>query len=85
MKEERCKYCNRKVVFLIDSEGKRQILDLVSPVYEVDGADKFGTPEGSGVTHCSRHRGAFVSHFVTCPKRDEVKRTQAGGGRQGAS
>ena len=72
MKKSKCRYCGRAVVWLIDSEGKKQILDTVAPVYTVDGGDAFGPPEAP--THCTRHRSAFVSHFVTCAKRDEVKR-----------
>jgi len=65
----RCKYCGRKMAHAIDENGKRQVLDLVAPVYEIDEEDE-ANPTANV---CRRNRRAFVSHFVTCPKRDEAR------------
>lgn len=59
-----CKYCKRLVCFATDENGKTQVLDLVAPVYEV--------VDNPIEDVCMRNRYAFVSHFVTCPKRGEA-------------
>jgi len=66
-----CKYCGAPLGFVQDRDGKMQVLDLRSPVYEAT-----QNLEGNGLEGAQevvRHRGAFVSHFVTCPKRDEAR------------
>lgn len=71
----RCRYCDKKVYWLLDADGKKQILDAVAPVFIADGSTPMGLPDGGAeVRRCTRHRGAFVSHFATCPKVDDVKR-----------
>lgn len=61
-----CRVCGRRVVFLKDQDGKTQVLDVVAPVYIV-------TEGGPGP--CARSRAAYVSHWATCPKADEVRKS----------
>lgn len=61
-----CRYCGRKITFAADENGKTQVLDLVSPVYEV--------VENPVDDACRRNRRAFVSHFVTCPNREDARK-----------
>lgn len=68
----RCQYCDRRVALARDENGKRQILDLVSPVYQI-------TDEGAAnpiENICTRDRQAYVSHFATCLERDQARRAK---------
>ena len=68
-----CKGCGRKVIFAKDENGTTQILDAVAPVYSVL---EIGPPKGVGQseTRCVRSRTTYVSHFVTCSKREQFKK-----------
>lgn len=65
-----CKGCGRKIVWAIDEAGKRQCLDAVAPVYEVLRPDEVDA-------RCARRKESFVSHFVTCPNRDQFRKPKA--------
>jgi hypothetical protein len=59
-----CRGCGRPVVWLIDTEGKNQILDPTPPVF-------IARRNGNGEVIAQRTHAAFVSHFSTCPKADQ--------------
>jgi hypothetical protein len=67
MSETTCRGCGRKVVFATDENGKRQILDVVSPCYEITQDDFEGR-------RCARRKTTYVSHFATCPKASEFSK-----------
>lgn len=69
-REQTCKGCGKKVIFARDTEGKIQILDPVPPIFGL----LSDLPDGS--THVRRLRGAYVSHFATCPKANEFSRAK---------
>lgn len=71
--ERACRGCGRKVIFARDSNGKVQCLDAVSPVYLVEFAQAHGEPDT-----CTRATTAFVSHFVTCPQREQFRKPKEG-------
>lgn len=65
-----CDGCHKPMIWARTPEGKWVPLDPTPPVYTVvpiKGADGYPRPEAA------RNMLAFVSHFVTCPKRDQFK------------
>lgn len=62
MTEQRCKTCNRKLVWARTAEGKLIPLDVVAPVYTLI--------EVNGRREAVRTTLHFVSHFATCPDAD---------------
>jgi hypothetical protein len=63
-----CKACRATIFFAAVAGGKLQVLDAKAPVFEL-------LPDGT----CRRADAArfFVSHWSTCPHRDDVKAEQA--------
>lgn len=66
MSESKCKGCGKKVIWAVDENGTKQILDAVAPVYQLSESQN---PENDPVQRCARAKTAYVSHFVTCPQR----------------
>ena len=62
-----CEGCGRKIEWATDPDGKKIPLDAIAPCYDV-------TIPDSGIVTCKRNKLAMVSHFVTCPKRDDFRR-----------
>lgn len=61
-----CRYCKGRVLDVIDAYGKAQVLDVRAPVYTI------------GTAHLAlRVEGYYVSHWATCPGRDQAKADQA--------
>lgn len=74
MVPSKCKGCGRKVYFAVDENGTNQILDAVSPVYQLTDA---AAPENHNKQQCVRSTTAYVSHFVTCPQRSMFSKGKA--------
>ncbi len=69
MSETRCRGCGTKVLFGIDDQGTDIILDSRRhPIYVQENIPILGEV-------WTRVDGARLSHFVTCTKRDDCKRT----------
>lgn len=62
-----CRGCGKQVVFITDNNGKRQVLDPVSPVFhrikDPDSGTHFWIQETGGQ--------AMVSHFRTCSRAND--------------
>lgn len=61
-----CRGCGAPIIWGVDEKGQRHPLDAKAPCY-------LAVQDVRGV-HVKRLREAFVSHFVTCPKRDEFRK-----------
>jgi len=57
---DRCRGCNKKLIWAKTPGGKFIPLDAVAPVYMKLGDGSF-----------ARHVEAYVSHFSTCPHANE--------------
>jgi hypothetical protein len=66
-----CKGCGRKILWARTEDGKAIPLDAVAPVYEVAAVE---SAERGDSLVARRAKECFVSHFVTCPKRDEFRK-----------
>lgn len=70
-----CRGCGRKVIFAVDENGTRQILDAVSPCYVIDEhVPHESQPPTQNAARCVRSRTAYVSHFITCPERAQFSK-----------
>lgn len=69
-----CKGCGKPMVWATKEDGVWIPLDPVSPVYTAVIIEDF-----QGRTHpkAIRNMLSFVSHFVTCPKREEFSGKKA--------
>lgn len=56
-----CAHCNTPVVFAQTPEGKTITLDVLAPIYLLDG-------EGDQLTVKRVHGKTFVHHQSTCPR-----------------
>ncbi len=70
MNRRPCRECGTQIFFIQDKHGVTQVLDAVAPVWQV-------TTDLTGFRHAVR-TDAFVSHWSTCPKRDELKKKMKG-------
>jgi len=70
-----CRYCGKPVVWAVDENGTKQILDPKPPIYLYRGGTcERMTPVRDAV---GIHENEFmVSHWSTCTKAAEVKRDQ---------
>ncbi len=63
-----CKGCSQPIMFILDDKGVLQPLDLAAPVFVVQ----------MDMTNDERaiRTSAYVSHFSTCPKRDQFSKSR---------
>jgi hypothetical protein len=79
-----CRGCGKEIVWGTTEDGKKIPLDPRAPVYslgprKIGDNPAFGERDGDQVV--KRTSLAMVSHFVTCPKRDQFSgsnKTKAG-------
>lgn len=64
MADSFCKGCGKKIIWAKTTDGKTVPLDPVPPTWELHSHDEKGNAIWK---RCS----AMVSHFITCPDRDE--------------
>lgn len=62
--------CGCPIGFVKDYKGDIQVLDLRSPIFSIVKLKRNGTAYLEAV----RTGLHFVSHFVTCPKRDQFRK-----------
>lgn len=68
-----CRGCGRKILWARTEDGKAIPLDAVAPVYEAHEAE---SAERGDTLIARRATTSYVSHFVTCPKRDEFRKAK---------
>lgn len=56
----KCTGCDREVIFIKDTKGKTQILDIQTPIWKVE-------QWSDGEPYAVRVAEVYVSHFSTCP------------------
>lgn len=71
----RCRGCGRAIVWHRTTDGRPMPLDATAPVYALDEL----TRDGQRVQVVERTRTAWVSHFVTCPQRDQFRKAKPEG------
>lgn len=76
MQRSECRGCGRKILWARTSDGKPIPLDAIAPVYLVAEVE---SPERGDNLTATRAHNAYVSHFVTCPQRDQFRKPKAGG------
>lgn len=62
---DRCRGCNKKLIWGVTDEGKILPLDAVAPVYDVIDAGMNGDRPAIKIR---RSTVSYVSHFATCPE-----------------
>ena len=62
----RCEGCGRPILWAKTEDGATIPLDTTAPTYKA-------VPEGGGL-RARRENGTFVSHFVTCSKREHFSK-----------
>jgi hypothetical protein len=63
-----CRGCGVPIIFLADSEGKIQPLDLQAPTWRIE-QDLMGQ-------EIAVRADALVSHFSSCPKADDFSKSK---------
>lgn len=64
-----CKGCGKRILWGIDEDGTTIPLDMTPPVYVPRGGEF-----REGMVVVDRHTRAYVSHFATCPQREQFSR-----------
>ena len=59
-----CRACGKKLAFAVGPNGKTIPLDMVAPVYRLDG------------DVAVRAEGHYVTHFATCTKPNDFSRSK---------
>jgi hypothetical protein len=59
-----CKGCGRAIAFILDEKGTLQVLDVMTLVYKLE-------PDLAGDERAKIIEGAYISHFLTCPKAND--------------
>ena len=77
-----CKGCGRKILWARTDDGRAIPLDAVAPVYEVATVE---SAERGDTLVARRATDSFVSHFVTCPNRQQFSKKNNFGGKPPAS
>ena len=62
-----CKGCGKLIFWAVDEAGTRIPLDPTPPVYQLE-----ETTQG----RCTRAPLALVSHVVTCPQREQMRKRE---------
>lgn len=69
-KVDKCRGCGRAIIWALNENTRKPIpLDAVAPVYQLN-----GQVMGEHTPTAGRAVDSYVSHFVTCPKRDQFKK-----------
>lgn len=76
IKISQCRSCAANIIWVISEKGKRTPLD-VDPTNEGIRFKLFAHPdlEGEALMVHTKVGPGFSSHFVTCPDRDEHRKT----------
>ena len=64
MREAKCKGCGATIIWGLSEDGKKIPLDPKPAVYRITNPEAW-------TTLVERDKLAMVSHFITCPKRDQ--------------
>lgn len=73
--ESKCRGCGRKILWVVTSSGVRHPLDAIAPVFQLQ---RRTLANGEEFVEWARAADAYVSHFVTCPKREQFSKGHAG-------
>ncbi len=69
--DSKCRGCGRRILWVVTSSGVRHPLDAVAPVFQLQ---RRKLANGDEFVEWARAPDAYVSHFVTCPKRDQFRK-----------